>query len=281
MELHKMWSILMCFLLCCVWCNSRLYARAERDKMCHFSNSCFVHSFWGADGWIHCRHFKHPTAFPVTVPANLNKKLNCYWWTIQKETVGNVGRVPWAVPIYIYHIYILYSSWLHTHTKMYIYIYMYTVHIHTSFFCIFKNSDDGGVVYIFGVSVETHPHDPIESMLKFMFWLSCISTWISLHLSGMTWNQATRSSRLRLRYHQVEFLQKIQVELRQVTHQIIGSRPFSYMEAAEVFANNFICIFDEIWIDFDVSWVVVLFFSCFLDSWFLWLINHPPPERRV
>ena len=31
----------------------------------------------------------------------------------------------------------------HTHKNVYIYI-----HIHTSFFCIFKNSDDGGVVYI-------------------------------------------------------------------------------------------------------------------------------------
>ena len=140
----------------------------------------------------------------------------------------------------------------HTHKNVYIYICTLYISIRLSF--VYLRTQMMVVLCIFfGVSAETHPHDPIESMLKFMFWLSCISTWISLHLSGMTGNQATRSSRLRLRYHQVEFLQKIQVELRQVTHKIIGSRPFSYMEAAEVFANNFICIFDEIWIDFDVS----------------------------
>ena len=172
--------------------------------------------------------------------------------------MGNVGRVPSSTHIYIYiylyiifiYYYIIFIMIAHTHKNVYRYC-TYIVSIRLS--CVYLRTDDCGVVYIFGVSVETHPHDPIESMLKFMFWVSCISTWISLHLSGMTWNQATRSSRLRLRYHQVEFLQKIQVELRQVTHQIIGSRPVSYMEAAQVFANNSICIFDEIWIDFDVS----------------------------
>ena len=67
---------------CVVYGATRACMQEQKGMKCVTSQTHALCTAFGVqtDGYIAdiCRHFKHATAFPVTVPANLNKKLNCY-----------------------------------------------------------------------------------------------------------------------------------------------------------------------------------------------------------